>query len=160
MTYYDTLAEGYDELHEAEQLAKLKILLQHVQFQGKILDVGAGTCIVAKYLGNKATVVSVDPSKQMLDKGIGERHVAKAEHLPFKDNEFDMVVSLTALHHCDLQKSLPEIKRVVKSGGTMAISFLKQAKNLPRFRQLFYKTFGECKEIDIGKDILFLSQTC
>src|SRR3989344_2922097 len=127
MNYYDRLASGYDELHAEEQLEKLQIILFHVTFSGKILDVGAGTCIAAKHLNKQITVISVDPSKKMLDQGIGERHVAKAEQLPFPDKTFDGVISLTALHHCDLKKALTEIRRVAKPTAVIAISFLKKS---------------------------------
>src|SRR3989344_3727078 len=119
--YYSALAEGYDELHGQEQLAKLRIILSQVTFTGKVLDVGAGTCIAAKQLGNTATCVSIDPSTALLDQGIGERHVGKAEHLPFPDNTFDGVISLTALHHCDLSQALSEIHRVAKPTAVIAL---------------------------------------
>ncbi|MBI1973063.1 class I SAM-dependent methyltransferase [Candidatus Woesearchaeota archaeon] len=156
MDYYNTLAEGYDELHEAEQLAKLKILLKYVQLKGKILDVGAGTCIVARHLGKKASVVSVDPSKRMLVRGVGKRHVAKAEQLPFPDHTFDIVVSLTALHHCDLEKALVEMKRVVKKDGIVAISFLKKSHTLTPFEGLLQRHFGAFEKIDGYQDYLYL----
>ncbi len=156
MTYYDTLAEGYDELHAEEQLAKLKILLEHVSLHGKILDVGAGTCIVARTLGDKVQIISVDPSKKMLDKGVGERHVAKAEHLPFADRTFDAVVSLTALHHCDLKKALTEIKRVAKPGATIALSFLKKSTKVASFELLSSQFFVSYEKIEAHQDYLYL----
>ena len=157
MDYYTTIASGYDELHEQEQLAKMHILLQQVQLQGKILDVGAGTCVVARHLGNDITVVSVDPNKEMLDKGVGERYVAKAEQLPFSDATFDGVVSLTALHHSDIEQALREIKRVAKANAPIAISFLRQSPQLKTFEQLFHKLFRQYEKIDARQDILFIS---
>ena len=114
MHYYDRLAAGYNELHEEEQLKKLQVLLKHVTFRGKILDVGAGTCLVARHLDKNIQCISVDSSKEMLAKGVGERHVAKAESLPFSNGIFDGVISLTALHHADFQQALAEIKRVAR----------------------------------------------
>lgn len=156
MDYYTALAPGYDRLHEAEQLQKLHLLLEHVPLRGKILDVGAGTCVVARHV-KKAMCVSVDPSEAMLAQGIGERYAAKAEELPFADDSFDAVVSLTALHHCDLEQALTEIRRVVKVDGTIAISFLKASPQLKRFTLLFRKFFLPVKTIDAHQDILFLS---
>lgn len=157
MTYYNDLASGYDELHQEEQLTKLQILLQHVQFHGKILDVGAGTCIVAKHLKDtKITIISIDPSKKMLDQGVGERYVAKAEHLPFPDKTFDSVISLTALHHCDLEQALSEIKRVAKPKAVIALSFLKKSAQLHLFMKLFPIFFRRIETVDLEQDILYI----
>ncbi len=156
MTYYDTLASGYDALHEEEQVAKLKILLSHIQFHGKLLDIGAGTCIVARQLGKKVTVISVDPSKKMLDQGIGERHVAPAEQLPFPDKTFDGVISLTALHHCDLQQALSEIKRVMKPKAIIALSFLHKSSKLKTFERLLNTFFSDYEKIEAQQDFLYL----
>lgn len=161
MRYYDTLAAGYDALYEEEQLKKFYALEKEITFYGRVLDVGAGTCLVARMLHQKhITCVSVDPSANMLAQGSGERHVASAEQLPFPDHSFDVVVSLTALHHCNLTKALQEIKRVAKPHATIALSFLRQSSKLPQFKTLFSQTFSSCREVDLGKDILFVSQTC
>lgn len=158
MDYYTAIAEGYNQLHEQEQLAKLNILLQHVRFSGAILDVGAGTCVVARHLSQYATCISTDPSETMLQKGIGERYVAMAERLPFADTTFDGVVSLTALHHCDIAKALHEIKRVAKPDAPIAISFLRHSPQLKIFEEIFKHFFSPYKKIDANQDILFISQ--
>ena len=156
MNYYDRLAPGYDELHAEEQLTKLQILLQHAQFHGKILDVGAGTCIVAKHLGKQFTVISVDPSKKMLDQGIGERHVAKAEQLPFAAKTFDSIISLTVLHHCDLQQALSEIQRVAKPKAVIALTFLQKSSKLKQFERLLQTFFGKYEKLEANQDFLYL----
>jgi len=41
-----------------------------------------------------------------------------SEHIPFVDNYFDVVCSFNSLGHVDnLEKSISEIKRVLKVGG-------------------------------------------
>ncbi len=157
MTYYNALASGYDKLYQEEQLIKLQILLQHVRFHGKILDIGAGTCIVAKHLkGTKITITSIDPSKKMLDQGIGERYVAKAEHLPFADKTFDGIISLTALHHCDLRQALSEIKRVAKPKAVIALSFLRTSPKLKTFERLLNTFFDDYYKTEAHQDFLYL----
>lgn len=156
MNYYDEIASGYDALHEEEQLAKLQIILSQVIFSGNILDVGAGTCIVAKHLGEKVTCISIDPSKKLLDQGIGERHVVKAEHLPFPDKTFDGVISLTALHHCDLEQALHEIKRVAKPKAVIALSFLKKSAKLKTFERLLKTFFGTYEKLEAHQDFVYL----
>jgi|TARA_Y100000310_G_scaffold144893_3_gene144205 ubiquinone/menaquinone biosynthesis C-methylase UbiE len=155
MGYYSGIAEGYDQLHEEEQLKKIKILEKEADIKGLILDVGAGTCIVAKYFHKKGKqVISLDPSQKLLDQGEGAAILGKAEKLPFKDETFDTVLSVTALHHCNIEKALKEIKRVAKQKATIAISFLKKSSKLKEFEKMFKKVFGEGKRIDEGKDII------
>lgn len=154
MDYYDQTADGYDELHKAEQLAKLKIVLDTVHFTGRILDVGAGTCLVAKTLKH-VFVLSLDPSKKMLDQGIGERYIGTAEELPFPDASFDGIISLTALHHCDLDKALSAMKRVAKPGAPLALSFLKKSAKLPEFERLLKTYFSAFHKKDAYQDYLF-----
>ena len=157
MGYYGDIAEGYDQLHEEEQLRKIKILEKEATIKGLILDVGAGTCIVAKYFHKKGKqVISLDPSQRLLDQGEGAAILGKAEQLPFKDATFDTVVSVTALHHCTIEKALKEIKRVARNKATIAISFLKKSAKLKEFEQAFKKVFGEGKRIDEGKDIIYI----
>lgn len=159
-TYYDAVATGYDELHGQEQLKKLQIIEQEANIKGLILDVGAGTCIAAKYFAKKGKqVISLDPSAKLLKQGKGITIVGKAEAIPFKDRMFNTVISLTALHHCDLEKALREIKRVARDDATIAISFLKQSQKLQEFEQLFATIIGSSKKIDAEKDFIYIKRS-
>lgn len=40
-----------------------------------------------------------------------------SESLPFKDQEFDVVIGIDILHHVDIEKSMIELKRVLRKGG-------------------------------------------
>ena len=52
--------------------------------------------------------------------------VTNAKNLPFKNNEFDHVVCSEVLEHIiDYESALKEIKRVLKPGGTFALSVPK-----------------------------------
>lgn len=54
--------------------------------------------------------------------GVGDRcsfEVMDGENLLFPDNTFDYGVEYGALHHVDLDKSLNELRRVIKPGGAM-----------------------------------------
>ncbi len=148
--YYNFL-ENYDNLHFKEQEEKIKkaekILKENgIEIKGKILDIGAGTCIFAKK-HEKADVYSLEPS-ELLKKGIGKRIQGIAEKMPFKNNFFDFAVSFTALHHCNLKEAKKEIKRVLKPNGIWAISFFKRSKKIEEFRKEF-----KGKEFDLGIDV-------
>ena len=44
-SYYDSISEGYEELHKEEQLKKIELIKKHfsVKKTDKLLDVGCGT---------------------------------------------------------------------------------------------------------------------
>ncbi|MBT4174353.1 class I SAM-dependent methyltransferase [archaeon] len=151
---YNEIARGYDELYYQEQLDKLNIIKKHFKFQGKILDIGAGTGIISKHFEN---VTSVDPAEELLKQAKGKTVVAKAEKLPFPNNSFDTVVSLTALHHCDIDKAIKEIKRVSKAEN-YAFTILKKAKHFKEIVSKLKNNFN-LKEIDEKKDLILISQT-
>ena len=102
---YNKIAKSYNELHKEEQLKKLELIKRHVNFEGLVLDIGAGTGISSEYWRN-AKVISLEPAFEMLKQSKCEKVQAKAEELPFKDEIFDGIISLTALHHADLKEAL------------------------------------------------------
>jgi SAM-dependent methyltransferase len=75
----------------------------------KILDVATGGGHVARRLREQgAEVVTLDPSP-----GMRADVLARAEHIPFEDGSFDVVVSRIAAHHFqDLGQAIGEMARV------------------------------------------------
>ena len=94
----------------------------------------------------------------MLKKGIGKRVKSKAESLPFKDKSFSSVISLTAFHHFDADKTIKEIKRVVNDNSPIAISLLKKTKNFKLLKKKLLKEFN-VKKYDCVNDIAFIGKT-
>ncbi len=98
----------------------------------KVLEVGcgAGTDLLSFARGG-ALVTGLDLSphsanltcnRLRLYNCDGDIINSDAENLPFKDNSFDLVYSWGVLHHTpDTQKSISEIYRVVKPGGSICI---------------------------------------
>src|SRR5439155_1676442 len=77
-------------------------------------------------------VVAVDPiplhieraRKRIADEELGERiDVAEAalESLPFDDDAFDYIWCRDVLNHIELDRGLPECKRVLRPGGPMLV---------------------------------------
>ncbi|MDO8628773.1 MAG: class I SAM-dependent methyltransferase [Nanoarchaeota archaeon] len=147
--YYDEIAAGYDKLYEEEQLKKLQVISQYLKPRGCLLDVGAGSGVASRFFAGQCQVIAVDPSFHLVKQFAGLKVVARAEVLPFRSKTFDIVLSVTALHHADFKKSLKEIKRVAKSDAQIIISFLKKGKNVPDRLRGF-------KKVDNGKDWLFI----
>jgi ubiquinone/menaquinone biosynthesis C-methylase UbiE len=76
----------------------------------KALDVATGGGHVARRLKEAGceSVVTVDPAP-----GMGADVIARAEHLPFEDGSFDVVVTRIAPHHFeDIHAAVAEMARV------------------------------------------------
>ncbi len=143
---YEELAKGYEELYGEEQLKKLE-KIKHL-LKGRILDIGAGTGIVARHFKD---VVSLDPCKEMLDKAPGKKVLGRAEELPFKAGEFDTIVSLTALHHTEIDKVISEIKRLKPKN--IVLTIMKKSVKCNEIVRKLKKEFG-MKEIEDEKDVI------
>ncbi|MDP2632338.1 MAG: glycosyltransferase [Candidatus Curtissbacteria bacterium] len=81
---------------------------------------------MTKYFG-KITGVDIAPSAIMESKEYGFQNtslkILKGETLPFKNNSFDLIVATEVLEHvADLEKTVSELKRVVKKGGYILVS--------------------------------------
>ncbi|MCS7197920.1 MAG: methyltransferase domain-containing protein [Candidatus Bipolaricaulota bacterium] len=113
-----------------EQIAQLA----QVGPADRVLDVACGTGLVSFVLAPYAReVVGIDISPGMLAKAREIRHrrevrnvhfvLGEAEHMPFKDGEFDVVVCRLAIHHFPQpERELREMVRVLKPGGRLVIS--------------------------------------
>ncbi len=152
MSYYDDISKGYNELYGEEQKQKARLLKQHLKIKGLLLDIGAGTGISTEEFKDKATCILLDPSLEMLNKANGLRVCAEAEHLPFKEKTFDTIVSLTALHHVNLENALVEIERVAKRNASIGISMLKKSSKSS-------KKLERWKEIKEEKDVIYLKDS-
>lgn len=94
----------------------------------KVLDVGCGAGEASVYFAKQgADVTASDLSLGMLGvvNKLADRHGVKvktaqatAEVLPFPDDYFDVVYTGNLLHHVDLEKTLGEMRRVLKPGGS------------------------------------------
>lgn len=99
----------------------------------KLLDIGFGSGILFPELAKRGrrlfgieTHEAVNGVKKMLDKlGVqAELRQASLFYIPYPDNFFDAVVSISVFEHIKgLDKAFEELKRSIKSGGIAVISF-------------------------------------
>lgn len=97
------------------------------------IDLGCGHGVMAQHFAKVFTeVVGIDPSKRMIDQARSATSAeefpnlnfadAPAEDLPFiADKTVDLVVAGQAAHWFDTDRFWPEMARVVKAGGTVAL---------------------------------------
>lgn len=151
--YYNQISKGYNELHKEEQLKKLSIIKNNIKIKNHnlLLDVGCGTGISSDF---NCKVIGIDQSIELLKQNNKNKILAKAENIPFKNNIFDFVISVTSIHNFkDIEKSLEEIKRVGKNN--FIFSIFKKSKNINKIKNLIKKHFKIKKIIEDDKDFLF-----
>jgi SAM-dependent methyltransferase len=88
-----------------------------------VVDVGAGTGKLTRLLVPiGARVVAVEPVAEMRAKLDGIEAIdGTAEQIPLPDATADLVTVAQALHWFDLDRTLPEFHRVLRSGGFLAL---------------------------------------
>jgi ubiquinone/menaquinone biosynthesis C-methylase UbiE len=159
MEYYDIIAPGYDELHKEEQLKKYRLIQKYLAIgeENTLLDVGCGTGFSSEIF--RCRIMGIEPSREMVKKKKTSENSdffqGKAEHLPFKDKAFDVIICVTAIHNFENpRKALEEMNRVGKGKG--AITVLKKVKKAEELRALVQEIFKIEKIVEEDKDsILF-----
>lgn len=120
--------------------------------QSRVLELGSGTGkLTASLAAEQHRVVATDPSRPMLDQLIQELPVqaveTRAERLPFRSGSFDVAVAAQAYHWFDAEVALPEVARVLRDGGELALIWNLRDESVP--------WVGELSEI-IGSERLSL----
>lgn len=133
---YDLIAKEWDL--SRNRASKLKTnLISEIKEGDKVLDVGCGNALMLPFILDKgAYYAGIDISEKLIKiasekyteeikQGKAELVIGRADNLPFKDNEFDFVISFAVFHHIpseELQeKFFQEIKRVSKPNAKIKI---------------------------------------
>jgi ubiquinone/menaquinone biosynthesis C-methylase UbiE len=107
-----------------------------------VLDLGAGTGKLTRQLvalGHR--VVAVDPAAEMLLElrralpGV-PCHVGAAESIPLPDASTDAVAVAQAFHWFDHAAAVPEIARVLRPGGVLAVVWNVRDESVPWIAEL------------------------
>jgi SAM-dependent methyltransferase len=125
---FGSVAESYERRRPTYPEAAVRWLTERLGLApGKtVVDVGAGTGKLTRQLvPTGAHVLAVEPLPEMREQlaaavpGI-EVLAGSAEELPLPDAFADAVVAASAFHWFDTERALPEIHRVLRSGGALA----------------------------------------
>lgn len=130
--YYDQRASSYSDLDKPETIVscvraigiKDHMAVMRPKPDDQILDVGCGTGRFLKPF-SVANVVGFDLSFNMLRKAKNIAPLVRgdAEHLPFKDESFDVAHSAGLTGVLRSRKILEEMARVVRSNKYVYVSF-------------------------------------
>jgi len=107
-----------------------------------VLELGAGTGLLTEQLrGLRHRVLATDPSEPML------RHLlhrlpgtpaalAGAERIPMRARSVDAVLAAQSFHWFDLDRTLPEVARVLRPGGHLGLVWNRRDERIPWVRRL------------------------
>lgn len=144
---YNNQAEVYDRSGDGKFVAPMyDEIIDRIMDANpkKLLDVGCGTGNVLMKLNSNEDLClyGLDISEKMIEtakKNLGnkaELKVGDSEYMPWEDDSFDVIVCNASFHHYpNPEKVLLEMKRVLKSNGTLIIGdptapvILRQALN-------------------------------
>ena len=138
--FWDRTAKIYDRFMRRDAVAydRMYALLRPVVRDKTVLELAAGTGLIAKHIANAAEYIEVtDASEQMIRQAERENHAENLHFsvqdmfcLPYADAAFDVVIVSNALHIVPQpEKSLREIKRVLKDDGVLIAPTFTHAEN-------------------------------
>lgn len=130
--------------------ARVKSVINAIEYKGKILDVGCGTGSILLNLPWECKITGIDLSPYAIKKArdyCSEQYrsavflVGDGNALPFKDNLFDTVLLIDVLEHTENPKQIvSEIKRVLKPRGKVVVTVPNERHPVVKFeflRKLF-----------------------
>jgi ubiquinone/menaquinone biosynthesis C-methylase UbiE len=124
------LATAYDRMSRKSEEAGLGAMRESLLAgaTGRVLEIGGGTGVNLPYYDGVDSLVVTEPEPAMLrrlERKVREQAPqaevvqAPAEDLPFGDESFDTVVSTLVLCGVDVDRSLAELRRVLRPGGRL-----------------------------------------
>lgn len=140
------IADSYDEYYQTEggkkvnaiEVALISEALQQIP-KGKMLELGCGTGHWTKFfIENGFEITGTDISDAMLkyarQKELKAEIIkANSENLPFENEKFDVVSSITMMEFVDdKDKVLDEIYRVLKPGAFLLLGCLNKKSQLAK----------------------------
>ena len=142
---YDKVAQKYAEVFSDIRVRKdeYKWIEKHLpQKEGlQVLDIGCGNGALLRQLSPRiGGGIGVDVSKSLLElaETTNSSHqnlnfkLIEGPDLPFKDNQFDVVISMLSFRYLDWDPIMSEISRVLKEEGKLLIIDMVTTKVNPR----------------------------
>lgn len=129
--YYETRWRSLPEgLQPADFQARRRFLLDHISAGARVLDVGCGDgSFAAGLVASGADVVGIDVAEEALQRararnpGMELQLVEQDRPWPLEDSSFDVVWAGEVIEHvADTAAWLSEVRRVLRSGGSLLLS--------------------------------------
>lgn len=125
----------------------------------KILDLGCGVGDRSKYFSRFGKVVGVDISSENIEEAKKKYpeidfRTMNAENLSFEKDFFDRIYAFDVLEHVsDLEKTLDEIKKVLKRGGKLQVDIphWRSEKILLKLKPNYFGQIGHKRIFILGE---------
>jgi len=150
---FGSVADAYDRARPSYPESAARWLTGEGRLS--VLELGAGTGLLTQTLVTQGhRVVATDPSPEMLGRlrdrvtpySVG---VSGAEAIPAPDRSIDVVVCAQSFHWFDHERALPEIARVLKPGGHLALVWNQRDESIPWVRRLGALIDREGRDVDL-----------
>jgi SAM-dependent methyltransferase len=137
-------AEIYDRARHRYGAEVTELLIEQLELApgAPVLELGAGTGQLSRALvdaGLSLTAVEpLGPTRALLERAIGAERVldGRAEQIPLPDGAVEAVLAADAFHWFDEVRAMPEIRRVLRPGGGVAILRTTPVLDEPWSREL------------------------
>jgi SAM-dependent methyltransferase len=137
---FASVAEAYDRARPSYPEESLGWLVPTEK--SRVLELGAGTGKLTELLVAAGhDVIATDPLPEMLDHlrrrvpGVATA-VATAERIPLASRSVDVIVCAQAFHWFEHDIAMPEIARVLRPGGALALVWNMRDEGIPWVRKL------------------------
>ncbi|MCW2858104.1 MAG: class SAM-dependent methyltransferase [Marmoricola sp.] len=134
------VAEAYDRARPSYPDESIGWLVPSEK--SRVLELGAGTGKLTELLVSAGhDVIATDPLPEMLDHlrrrvpGVAAA-VATAERIPLASRSVDVIVCAQAFHWFEHDVAMPEIARVLRPGGVLALVWNMRDEGIPWVRKL------------------------
>jgi SAM-dependent methyltransferase len=139
-------AAAYDAGRPRYGESAVSVLVEQLELRrgAPVLELGAGTGQLSQALLDAdlelTAVEPLGPTRELLTAAIGADRVraGRAEQIPLADGSVDAVFAADAFHWFDETRAMPEIRRVLRPRGGVAI-----LRMLPRVESPWSREFGE-----------------
>jgi SAM-dependent methyltransferase len=110
-------------------------------------DCATGNGQLATALSSKFTqVIATDISSKQLEKAVQKNNISyslgRAEKTDFKNESFDLITVGQAVHWFDFDKFYPEVKRVLKPKGILAVLGYNLVKTTPEIDKVIDQLYS------------------
>ncbi len=138
-TSFASVADAYERARPGYPHEAVRWLVGEAPLD--VVDLGAGTGKLTRSLvalGHRVTAVEpLDAMRAQLERVNGVAvHAGSAEAIPLADASADVIVCAQSFHWFDHARALPEIARVLRPGGRLALVWNTRDERAPWVRRL------------------------